>query len=121
MSTGPADKALDTFKSLIYDPLVEQLVVKTIALAGFLSWGPIAFVVSKVITWVANELYEHLSRAINFQVILLQNELHHRDYVKAAKALKEEAERNGIDSPQFREARAKHKAALSRFVRYTGT
>lgn len=121
MSTGPADKALDTFKSLVFDPLVEQVIARTIALAGWLGWGPVAFLVSKIFTWAANELYEALSQTINFQVILLKNEQFHKDFVVAAKALKEEAERNGIDSPQFRQAREKHKIALRKFVRYGTT
>lgn len=121
MSSGPADKVLDIFKSLIFDELVKVVIAKVIDLAPFLSWGPVSFIVGKVITYIAGELYEVLKDIINFEVILLKNREHHVAYVNAHIQLRNIAKEKGIDSDEFKAQRKIQAAALASFIRYGGT
>lgn len=121
MSSGPADKVLDVFKSLIFDELVKVAIAKIIGLAPFLSWGPISFIVGKLVTYIAGELYVLLKDAINFHVILLNNAQHHTAYIDAQIQLKNIAKEKGIDSDEFKAQRQKHAASLAKFIRYSGT
>lgn len=118
MSEGPADKAFDVFKDLVFDQLVSKAISQVVGLAPFLSWGPIAFLVGKAINYVAGIIYEEMKDFINFQVILLNNRAHHLAYIEAHIALNKTATEMGIDSDEFKIQREIHKAALSRFVRY---
>jgi len=120
MSAGPADKVLDTFKSLVFDELVKAAIAKIISQAAFLAWGPVAYIVGQVVTYVAGVLYEYMSDVINLEVILLKNSAYHAAYIEAHFRLQKVAKEKGIESPEFKTEREKHKAALSRFVRYGG-
>ncbi len=119
MAKGPADAGLDTFKTLVFDPLVKGVIEKITASAGWLSFGPVAFIVSKLVTAIANALYDKLKLVINFQYIALLNEKHHKAYVEANTELRLIAKSQGINSPYFLEAREKRKKALALFVRST--
>lgn len=121
MSAGPADKALDTFKGLVFDELVKLLISRVLGMAGWLAWGPVAFIVTKVITWVAEALYDALKEAVNFQVIILKNAAHQRAFAKATMELQSIADTAGINSPEFKVSREAHKNALAKFVRYGAT
>lgn len=121
MAAGPADKALDAFKDLVFDPLVKLVIEKIIGLAGFLAWGPIAFIVGKIVVYVADKLYEELGHAINFQYIMLRNESLHKSFVEANSTLKRIAKEKGIDSKEFKDAREKRRKALADFVRHDAT
>jgi len=121
MSAGPVDKVADIFKDLIFDALVKNAITYVIGLAPFLSFGPIAFIVSKAITYIAGIVYDQLKLAINFQVILLNNEMHQKAFIDAQYSLSKLGKEKGIDSPEFKVMREKHKVALAKFVRNSGT
>ncbi len=121
MSAGPADKALDVFKDVVFDQLVKAAITYIVGLAPFLSFGPIAFIISKVVTYVAGLLYLEMKEAINFQVILLNNRSLHDKFVTAQIELRKIALEKGIDSPEFRVNREAHKKALAEFSRYGAT
>jgi len=116
MSGGPADGVMDVFRDLVWDQLVKLAISKIIGLAPFLSWGPVGFIVGKVVTYVAGMLYEELHEAVNFQVIILKHASHHRAFVDSQITLKSIAELKGINSQEFKNAREIHKAALAKFV-----
>jgi hypothetical protein len=118
MASGPADKVMDVFQSLVWDELVKLAITQIVGLAPFLAWGPISFIVGKVVTYIAGVLYEALKETINFQVIILKHEAHHKAFVTAQLALRSIAETKGIDSDEFKNARIVHAAALRKFVRY---
>lgn len=121
MAAGPADKTLDTFKALVFDPIVKLVIGKVIGLAGFLSFGPVAFLVTKLVTYIADQLYLVLRDQVNFNYIMLANEKHHEAFVAAHLELKGIAQSKGIDSKEFKEAREKRRKALSEFVRWGAT
>lgn len=121
MSSGPADKGLDLFKDLIFDPLVKLAIGQIVGLAPFLSFGPVAFIVGQVVTYVAGKLYELLKDTINLEVILINNAAHHAAFVSASIDLKRIAQTKGIDSVEFNESREKHKIALAAFARHVGS
>ena len=121
MASGPADKALDVFKSLIWDRYVDVATTAVIALAPFLAFPPLAFLIRTVFKFVGDSLYKYFSLGVNIEVIMLRNELNHKAFVDAEVELKRIADSTGTDSAAFKEAREKHKAALAKFVRYTGT
>lgn len=107
----------DIFKSLIFDTLVKIAIEKIIALAPWLSFGPISFVVSTVVTMIANKLYEVLKEVVNLELIILKNDAHQRAFISAAIQLKSVATKYGPDSMEFTEYREKHKKALSDLIR----
>ena len=121
MSSGPADKALDVFKTLIFDALVKAAIARIISVAPAFAWGPLSFIITKVVWYVANALYEEMHTAINFQIILLNNRKHHDAYIEAQMVLLKIAKDKGIDSDEFENQRVIHQAALRKFIRYTGT
>lgn len=121
MSAGPADQALDLFKSLVFDQITKMAISQILGLSPFLAWGPVAFIVGQAVAYVAGVLYNLLKDTINLEVILLKNAAFHKAYVEAAYSINRIAKEKGIDSPEFRKARDAHKAALSQFVRYNGT
>lgn len=121
MAAGPADKVLDTFKTLVFDRLVDLAIAQIIGLAPFLAFGPIAFIIRKVVVYITDKLYAGLQETINFQYVLLKNAQLHKAYVDASANIRDIAKAKGIDSPEFRKARDEHKIALAKFVRYTGT
>jgi hypothetical protein len=121
MSAGPADKPMDLFKTLVFDELVKSTIAYIIGLAPWLSFGPIAFIIGRVVVYVSGVLYEGMKEAINFEVILLNNAAHHKAFLKAQIELRGIAKNQGIDSPEFKRSREEHKTALAKFVRYSGT
>jgi hypothetical protein len=121
MAAGPADKALDLFKDLVFDPLVKLAISRIIALAPWLSFGPISFIVGQVVTYVAGIVYEVMKDFINFEVILLRNAEHQKALIDALTALQKAAREKGTDSPEFRSLRESHKAALAKYARNPGT
>lgn len=123
MSAGPADKALDTFKILIWDVYVEVAIAALVAavpLTGFFAplAGALAKILGIVIRYVTDKLYELLSQGVNFGTIILLNKSHHANFVKASDQLRSSFDKNGMDSPEFKKDRDEHKAALLKFVRY---
>ena len=121
MSAGPADKALDVFHDLVYVQIVKMATDSIIALAPWLAIPPVAWIVTQVVSYVAGVLYGFLRDTVNFEYIMLTNEVHHAAFVKASLDLKAIAAAKGIDSPEFRKARDEHKTALAVFVRNSGT
>lgn len=121
MSAGPADRALDVFKSLVFDQLTKAAIAQILGLSPFLAWGPIAYIIGQAVVYVGDVIYNQLKDAVNLEVILIKNEAFHKAYVNASLSISKIAKEKGIDSPEFRKARDEHKAALSKFVRYSGT
>ncbi len=121
MAAGPADKAIDLFKDLVFDPLVKYAIGYIVGLAPFLAFGPISFIIGQVVTYVAGIIYEQLKDTINLEVILLNNAAHHAAFVSAEIELKKIALTKGIDSPEFYDSREKHKIALAVFARHVGS
>lgn len=128
MSTGPADKKLDTFKTLVWDLYVQQAIAAIVVLIPFSTWGffsflagPVGFIVGGIVSAATNALYKLLRQGVNFGVILLTNAQHHAAYVKASGELQSIFDKNGMNSAEFLEARNEHKKALATFVRFSGT
>lgn len=121
MAAGPADKALDLFKDLVFDPMVKLVIQRIIGLASWLAFGPVAFIVGQVVTYVAGVVYDVMKDFINFEVILLRNAEHQKALIEALTDLQKIAKTNGIGSPEFRSAREAHKAALAKYARNPGT
>lgn len=118
MAKGPADNALDTFKELVFDAIVRMLISRIISLAGWLSFGPVSFIVSQVVFYISNQLYALLREQINFQFIMLRNDKFHAEYVKASLDLQAAFDKFGGESKEFQELRDAHKKSLSDFIRY---
>ena len=116
MAAGPADKALDVFKTLVFDALVKNLIAYIVGLAPFLSFGPVAFIVGKVVTYIAGKLYEGLRDVINIEVIILRNAAAHAAFVDAQLSLRNVALTKGIDSKEFQDARNKQAEAFANFI-----
>lgn len=106
------------FKSLVWDNLVKFAIQQLFLAVPLLGWGPLGYIVSWVITFIADKLFIALKLAVDLEVIVLRNEEHKREYTLAAIQLKLIAKEKGLNSPEFKKAREKQQEALSRFIRF---
>jgi hypothetical protein len=128
MAAGPADKELDTFKTLVWNVLVSVATQVAIAAIPFASWGffsflsgPLGFLIGQVIGWLSNILYNLLKDTVNLSVIMLTNEVHHAAYVKASQDLQDAWNKYGGNSKEFQDARDLHVKALAAFVKWNNS
>ena len=122
MTTG-ADENLDhaemIFKSLLWDPLVQSVILYVLASLHLTFW-PVRPAVSALFKTLGDELYDHLKLAIDVGAIVFVNREHETAYQKASVTLKIIAHDKGVDSDEFKKAREEAKIALSKFVRFNG-
>lgn len=109
----------EIFKAVVWDSLVKAAIARLFLAAPFLGWGPVGFVVSWILTYFADMLYDAVKMAVDLEVIVLRNEAHRKAYDAAAVKLHIIAREKGIESPEFRSARDEHKVALAKFVRFS--
>ena len=108
----------DQFKDLIWDMVVRALLTKLLAAVPFLAWGPLAPLVSFVITQIADKIYDLIVEYIEFSSISIRNLEHRKAFDAASVKLKILARDKGIDSEEFKKAREEQRKALSQFVRF---
>ena len=108
----------DIFKDLIWDTLVKVALMKLFAAVPWLGWGPVGVLVGWIAGMLADALYEALRLAVDLQMITFKNEAHRRAFDDAGVKLKLIAKDKGIESPEFKEARVRHREALAVFVKF---
>lgn len=108
----------DLFKDLVWDNLVKAALGRLFAAFPLLGWGPIGFVIGWVATRLAEELYKVTEEFIDLKLIVLRKQSHRQAFDHAGVVLKIVALDKGIDSPEFKNEREKHKLALSKFGRF---
>lgn len=118
MARGPADSVLDSFKSLVFDPLVKVAIDKILLKVTFLAWGPLAFLFTKLVVWISDLLYAEFREVINIGTIRVMNAEHQMAYEKASIEEYMVSKDKGINSPEFRKARDENKKRLAKFVHY---
>lgn len=108
---------MDIFKSLVWDTLIEAAVVYLHAAFPWTAIPPISWIIDTVIDIFADAVYKVCKEVWDVESIVLRNEEHRAAYEKAQVTLKIIAKDNGIESEEFKNAREKSKADLSRFIR----
>lgn len=108
----------DLFKGLVWDNLIKAAIGRLFAAAPWLAWGPLGWLSSFVITYVADLVYEELQKFVDLQFIAFRNAELRDAYSAAANSLKTIALAKGVDSEEFKKARNEQKEALSKFVRF---
>lgn len=108
----------DTFKTLLWDVLVKELLQKLFVALPFLSYGPLGALITKVLTYATNGLYDSVKLTVDIEQIVLKNAAHQKEFDRASVELKLIAQQKGSDSEDFKKARLAHQAILAQFVRF---
>lgn len=106
------------FKSLVWDQLVKLALSRLFAAVPLLGWGPIGWVVSWAVNWVATKIFDAVKLFIELEAIVFRNKQAQKEFETASIKLRLIAMGSGEGSPEFLAAREEHKSALSKFVRF---
>lgn len=118
MSAAQDVSALDIFKELLWDSILKAALAKLLAKSVILSWGPVAALITWVVTSFSDDLYVLIKTLITIELIVYRNKQLQVAYGNSANNLKNVALSKGIDSAEFRKARDENKNHLSAFVMY---
>lgn len=110
----------DIFKSLIWDALVTAALNALFKAVPFLAWGPLGVVVSIIVRYVADWIFEGVDEYIDLQAIAFKKLELAREYAKYCVELKRVALVSGIDSVEFKNAREAAKLGLRDFIKFNG-
>lgn len=108
----------DAFKFLVWDSLIKLAISELLKRVAFLSWGPVAFFITWLITKFSDVFYELFSDMIEIQVLILKNENIHKEFAEASLDLKRVAIARGVDSVEYKEVRSARIKKMENFVRY---
>lgn len=108
----------DIFKALIWDTLLTAAINALFKAVPFLAWGPLGFVVSAVIRWVGNKVFEGVDEYIDLQTIAFKKLELAQEYAKHAIELKRIAQKSGTESPEFMNARTIAQNALRDAIKF---
>lgn len=111
-------KALDLFKDLVWDTLVEAKLSALIASSVFFSFGPLKMLLTGIILHFMDMFYAAFKLFIVIEAIPIREKLLLTHYTSASINLKKTAARYGIDSPEFKEQRNADKKRLADMLRY---
>jgi len=106
------------FKSFVWDAAAKYAVSQIFLAVPFLSLGPLAPIVTWVVTLIADKIYMAIEVVMDLQTIAFKNQAHKEAFDKASLRLKLVAQVKGIDSEEFRKERDAQKEKLSEFVRF---
>lgn len=109
---------VDTTKELLWPIAVEQSLKKLFMVAPVLGWPPIAFLLTYFIKTYSEYLYESVKMFLSEQNIIFKNREAQELYTKAHFRLNEIAQKNGIDSLEFTEARNENRKLLENAIMY---
>lgn len=104
-------------KSILWDLAVKEAIRRLLAAWPLLAWGPIAPVVTWILTKIADKVFAELEKFAVTEGIRLRNNAHNLDFDRAALALQIVADSFGPDSEEFKRERENAKLRLSRLVR----
>lgn len=112
------DSIQSTFKSLVWDNLIEAAITALFAAVPWLNAWPIGGAVRYILKLFSDKVFDALKLSVDLQAIVLVNEQHKNAYNKQLSKLKIIAREKGIDSVEFAKERENAKKALSVFVSY---
>ena len=108
----------DLFKSMVWDTIVAAALRQLFVAVPLLGWGPFGVVIGWLASFFGNKLYALIRLSIEMEAIVLKNRAHQEAFRKAGLVLKIIAQDKGINSIEFKAARARHQKALAEFVRF---
>lgn len=110
----------EIFKSLFWDVVVSAALKQLFAAVPFLAWGPVGWLVEIIVRYVGDWIYEGVDEYIDLQVIAFKKLEHAREYARLTVNLKNVALTNGVNSPEFIDARKAAILAMRQFVKFNG-
>ncbi len=93
-------------------------MTKIFVVLPILGWPPFALLVNFLVKTYSDYLYQALRGFLSEQMILFKNENALRQFKKSAAKLREVAEKNGVNSVEFKETRNENKKLFENFIRY---
>lgn len=109
----------EIFKSLVWDNAVKRVLTDFVfANSKFLSFGPIKFLITKIVIHFADLLFKAIIMAIDMQKIAWKNESLEKEFKTAELKLKLIARDHGIESEEFKVARKENQDALYKLVSF---
>lgn len=109
---------VDAVKELLWDSIVKDSMTKIFVVLPILGWPPFALLVNFLVKTYSDYLYQALRGLLSEQMILFKNENALRQFKKSAAKLREVAEKNGVNSVEFKETRNENKKLFENFIRY---
>jgi hypothetical protein len=109
---------VDAVKELLWDSIVKDSMTKIFVVLPILGWPPFALLVNFLVKTYSDYLYQALRGFLSEQMILFKNENALRQFKKSAAKLREVAEKNGVNSVEFKETRNENKKLFENFIRY---
>ena len=109
---------VDAVKELIWDSIVKDSMTKIFVVLPILGWPPFALLINFLVKTYSDYLYQALRGLLSEQMILFKNENALRQFKKSAAKLREVAEKNGVNSVEFKETRNENKKLFENFIRY---
>lgn len=113
-------KIEDIFKTLVWDNITNAALTALFAANPGLAIWPVGPIIRVVVGMFMNNFYGALRLVVDMGAITLVNDLHKAAFDKAALQLKVIAHDKGIDSDEYKKARDDAKAALAKYVSFSG-
>ncbi len=108
---------MDVFKDLVWDNLILAAKVELFAAFPFLAVPPISWAVSYIIDRLSGILYTAMKEFVNVEMIILRNEAAKAAFTRSSVTLKIIALNKGIESKEYKDARAENVTYMQDFVR----
>ncbi len=107
------------FKDLVWDALVKAALARLFIAVPWLAWGPLGAVVGFIVNIYADKLFKELELGLDLTYIKFHNKEGEKEFRLASVKLSIEAIAHGVDSPEYKEANEKAKAAFAQYVAFT--
>ena len=113
---------MDDFrKELILDKLVKAALKRLFLKIPALGWGPIGYIVTFIVTKVAELIYDEMKLVMELKKIEFTNSKFQEEYARRTLKLKVFTENYGVNSPEYLEVKREAKEALADLVEFNVT
>jgi hypothetical protein len=111
-------KAEEIFKDLIWDNAIEAALVALFAAAPYLAVPPLKTIISGIIRLVGDTFFKYIRLIVDVNAISLVNKQHQANFEAISVKLRVLAYQKGIESNEFKKAKAEAKVAFAKFVKF---
>jgi hypothetical protein len=101
----------------VWNNLVKAALARLFLAVPFLGYGPIGVIVSWIVNKYAGMLFDVMHLAVDMEVISLRNEAHRKAFDKSLSILKVLAYDKGVESDEYKSARATAKENFATLLR----
>jgi hypothetical protein len=108
----------DLFKSYVWDVMIKVAIADAMVSLSISPQGWLAMMITKIIIYGTNKLYPYIVRFIKIEKVILQDEIHQKEFEKIQLKLKIIATNKGIDSQEFKDAHKKEQDDLIKLIKF---